>query len=66
MTRTTKKWLRTGLFAAGGVLVGLIYHYTSGGCVTGCPITSSPWITMAYTGLIGLLLANVFRKKEEN
>lgn len=52
-----KKWRRPILFTAGGALVGLVY-YALVGCPTGtCAITSNPFNTMVYTGLIGLLLS---------
>lgn len=56
--------IRTGLFVATGGAVGLIY-YRLYGCTTGCPITSSPWMTMAYLGLVGGLLSGVFTRKKE-
>ena len=61
-----KKWIRTGLFVAAGGAAGLIY-YSLFGCTTGCPITSSPWMTMAYMGVVGGLLSGIFTpKKKEN
>lgn len=52
-----KKWRRPVLFTAGGALVGLVY-YALVGCPTGtCAITSNPFNTMVYMGLIGLLLS---------
>ena len=52
-----KKWKRPILFTAGGALAGLAY-YSLVGCSTGtCAITSSPFNTMVYMGLIGLLLS---------
>ena len=57
-----KKWLKPILFTAGGALVGLAYYYFVG-CSTGaCPLTSNPFITMAYMGFIGWLLSGVFGK----
>lgn len=51
------KWKRAILFTAGGALTGLGY-YALVGCPTGsCAITSNPFSTMVYMGLIGLLLS---------
>lgn len=53
MKEKIKKWLKPVLFTAGGALVGLAYYYFVG-CPTGaCPLTSNPFITMAYMGFIG-------------
>lgn len=52
-----KKGKRAILFTAGGALIGLAY-YAFVGCTTGaCGITSNPFSSMAYMGLIGLLLS---------
>lgn len=52
-----KKVRRPLAFTVGGALVGLAY-YALAGCPTGsCAITSNPFNTMVYTGLIGLLLS---------
>ena len=52
-----KKWLRPALFTLGGGLAGLGYYYLVG-CSTGsCIITSSPFTSMVYMGLIGALLS---------
>ena len=53
-----KKYLKPVLFAAGGALAGLLY-YRFFGCSSGCPITSSPYRTMAYMGLVGLILSGL-------
>ncbi len=60
MKEKIKKWLKSVLFTAGGALVGLAYYYFVG-CPTGaCPLTSNPFITMAYMGFIGWLLSGIF------
>ena len=60
MKETMKKWLRPALFILGGALVGLAY-YALVGCSTGaCAITSSPFRSMVYMGLIGWLLSGAF------
>ena len=57
-----RKWLRPILFTISGVIAGLAYYYFVG-CESGsCPLTSNPWITMGYMGLIGWLLSGVFAK----
>lgn len=62
MKEKLKAWILPVLFALGGALAGYVY-YTLVPCPTGtCPITSSVWSTMAYTGLIGLLVSYVFRQ----
>jgi hypothetical protein len=44
-----------------GGAVGLGY-YRLVGCSTGaCPLTSNPWITMIYGGVMGALVATSFR-----
>jgi len=51
-----------------GILVGsvagfLYYHFI--GCSSGtCPITSNPYMTVAYGELLGYLLFDMFKKKE--
>lgn len=58
-----KKLIRPGLFILAGALVGLGYYYLFG-CSGNCAVTSSPWVTMGYVGVIGGLLSAVIRKKE--
>ena len=54
MKENIKKWLKPILFTAGGAMVGLAYYYFVG-CPTGaCPLTSNPFITMAYMGFTGI------------
>lgn len=63
MKASIKKWIRPALFTAGGALAGLAYYYFVG-CATGsCPITSNPFSSMAYMGLVGWLLSGVFGKE---
>ena len=59
-----KQILRTALFVAAGALAGLGYYYLFG-CSGNCSITSSPWMTMVYVGVIGALLSAVTQKKEK-
>lgn len=62
MNHKIKKWIRPTLFTLGGALLGLAYYYFVG-CSTGsCAITSNPWTSMAYLGLIGWLLSGISGK----
>lgn len=50
-----------------GIVVGLIggylYYYFIG-CNSGtCPITSNPWVSTLYGGIIGYLLFDLFKPK---
>lgn len=57
MKKTVKKWLRPVLFTLGGAVVGLSMYYNIG-CSSGlCMLTSNPWITMSYMGVVGWLLS---------
>lgn len=58
-----KRLLRPLLFVAAGALVGL-GHYYFFGCSGNCAVTASPWMTMAYVGVIGGLLGEVTKKRE--
>ena len=62
MKEKMKKWGRPLRFTAGGALVGLCYcHFV--GCSSGaCPLTSNPVSTMAYMGVVGLLLSGIWGK----
>ena len=54
-----KKWMRSALFTAAGALAGLGYYFLVG-CFTGtCIITSNPFTSMAYMGVIGWLLSGI-------
>lgn len=57
------KYVRLSLFVAAGALLGLGYYYLIG-CSGNCAVTSNPWMTMAYMGVIGGLLSEVTKKKE--
>jgi hypothetical protein len=47
----------------GGIGGFAYYHYI--GCASGtCPITSNPYITVAYGALLGYLAFDMFKKKE--
>ncbi len=51
-----RKWLYPLVAIIIGVIAGYLYYYFIG-CRSGsCPITSSPWRSMAIGGLMGWLL----------
>ena len=56
-----RKFLQPGLFTLAGGLAGWLY-YTLKGCTTGCPIASSPTLSILYLGLVGFLLSFLFRE----
>ena len=60
MKKYWKTWLRPLIFTLGGAAAGLVYYHAFG-CTTGCPITSSPYLTTAYLALVGLLLSGITR-----
>ena len=64
-----KRWLPMALLGLMGMAGGFLY-YRYIGCATGtCPITSNPYISTLYGGVIGLLLGNVItheKKMEED
>lgn len=54
-----------GVFVAVGVLGGYAY-YALIGCRTGtCAITSNPYMSMAWGGLLGYLLPDFFVRKQK-
>lgn len=47
-----------------GMTGGFLYYYLIG-CNSGtCPITSNPYISIIYGGVLGYLLFDLFKKKE--
>ena len=47
-----------------GIVGGYIY-YLKVGCVDGtCAITSNPWLSMLWGGILGYLLFDIFNKKK--
>ena len=58
-----RKWIRPALFTLGGALAGLAYYHFIG-CTSGtCPITSNPFGSMLYMGLIGWLISGMLSRK---
>jgi len=48
-----------------GAVLGYFYYYFIG-CTSGtCPITSNPWISTMYGGLIGLIYVLPLSKRKE-
>jgi hypothetical protein len=49
-----------------GALGGFLYYYFIG-CTSGtCPITSNPYISIAYGALMGYLIFDMFKKKKKD
>ncbi len=52
-----------------GTVIGLVggyIYYIKIGCNSGsCPITSNPWMTLLWGGLMGYLLGGMFEKQEK-
>ena len=64
MKENHKNIRNTLIFVAGGVLAGFLY-YRFIGCSTGsCSITSNPFKSMAYMGVMGWLFSMIFRKED--
>ncbi len=57
MKERLKRWLRPALFTLGGALAGLLYYFAVGCSSGSCAIASDPLASMAYLGLVGLLLS---------
>lgn len=52
-----------GVFS--GCIVGFLYYYFVG-CASGtCPISSNPYISVIYGGLMGYLFVDAFKKKDK-
>lgn len=48
-----------------GAVGGFLYYYFVG-CQSGtCPITSNPYISIAYGALMGYLISDLFKKKDK-
>lgn len=52
-------------FALLGVAGGYAYYWFVGCQTGGCAITSSPYLSMAWGGMLGYLLPDIFIKKQE-
>lgn len=51
-----------------GIAGGYLYYIKIGCNSGGCPITSNPWMSMLWGGLMGYLIADMIpaRKKKES
>lgn len=63
-----KLFIKKHLLKIIGVIVGMtggyLYYYFVG-CNSGtCPITSNPYISVIYGGVMGYLVFDLFKKKE--
>jgi xanthine/uracil permease len=63
-----KQFIKKHLLKIIGVIVGMtggyLYYYFIG-CNSGtCPITSNPYISIIYGGVMGYLVFDLFKKKE--
>lgn len=47
-----------------GIAGGYAYYYFIGCAGGSCPITSNPWYSMAWGGLLGYLVSDLFHKKK--
>jgi hypothetical protein len=58
-----KQWIKRIGFILVGLIGGYSYYYYIG-CMSGtCPITSNPYISTLYGGLIGLILGLPNKKR---
>lgn len=66
--KSWKRYLPMMILAIVGAIAGFLY-YRLVGCASGaCPITSDPYISTAYGGVLGALIGYLFtpgKKKEE-
>lgn len=61
-----KKHWPTLIGVVAGLAGGYLY-YTEIGCKSGgCPITSNPWMTTIWGGVMGYLVGDMFVKKNTN
>ncbi len=64
LNRKIYLWV-VALFTVVGVTGGYVY-YALVGCTTGgCAITSNPYMSMAWGGILGYLLPDFFVKKQK-
>ena len=68
-TLKEKIMLMFPLLSVIGLIVGIVggyIYYLKVGCVDGtCAITSNPWLSMLWGGVLGYLLFDMFNKKKK-
>jgi|GEM_PF-399390 len=55
-----------GAFTLVGILAGYAYFHFIGCRTGGCAITSNPYMSMAWGGILGYLLPDFFVKKDQD
>ena len=63
MKLKAKKFIRPAIFILVGIILGFVY-YKIIGCTNGCPVTSSPYWTVLYAGILGFLISVMTKKQE--
>jgi len=59
-----KKYLIQIIVTLVGAVGGFLYYYFIGCSSGSCPITSNPYISIVWGGVMGYLLSDIFKKKE--
>ncbi len=66
--KSWKRYLPMMILAVAGLIAGFLY-YRLVGCASGaCPITSNPYISTGYGGVLGILIGYIVtpgKKKED-
>ena len=64
MKNLFKKYLIQIIVTSVGAVGGFLYYYFIGCSSGSCPITSNPYISIVWGGVMGYLLSDIFKKKE--
>ncbi len=65
LTRLSLPFILRGIGILLGIGGGYLY-YIKVGCNSGsCPITSNPWMSMLWGGLVGYLIADMIPKRPQ-